>query len=109
MKVGYIFFVHRKLKHNFTIKGRLQKKNFDKCHIWGGGGPDVKMSQFYKLCLKSISSHSESFWKKNLGEKWEGTPILRHFSPILEILKLNLSGGAENFFLQKCPKSDLVS
>ena len=57
MKVGYIFFVHRKLKHNFTIKGRLQ------------GGPDVKMSQFYKLCLKSISSHSESFWeKRNLGE-----------------------------------------
>ena len=44
-----------------------------------------------KLCLKSISSHSESFWKKKLGEKWGGTPILSHF------------------FLQKCPKSGLVS
>ena len=33
------------------------------------------MSHFIKLCLKSISSHSES-----------------------------LSGGQKNFFLQKCPK-----
>ena len=37
-------------------KGRLQKK-CDNCHM--GGGPDVKMSHFIKLCLKSISSHSE--------------------------------------------------
>ena len=28
-------------------------------------GPADKMLHFLKLCLKSISGHSESFWKKN--------------------------------------------
>ena len=77
-----------------------------------GGGTDIKMSHFYKLCLKSNSSHSELFWKKNLGEKG-ATPILSHFSPILAISKIFTSVltflGEQKFFLQKCPKSGLVS
>ena len=36
-----------------------------------------------------------------------GTPILGHFSPILAILKIFTS--VLTFFLQKCPKSGLVS
>ena len=48
-------------------KGHLQKKKCDKC-------PDIKMSHFIKLCLKSISSHSESFWKKNFRWKMGGYP-----------------------------------
>ena len=80
---------------------------------WGGGGVWMSKCHFIKLCLKSISSHSESFWKKNLGEKWGGTPILRHFSPILAILKIFTSVltflGEQKFFLQKCPKSGIVS
>ena len=42
-----------------------------------------------------------------------GTPILSHFSPILAILKIFTSVltflGGKIFFLQKCPKSGLVS
>ena len=42
--------------------------------------------------------------EKKLGEKWGGTPILSHFSPILAILKnftsvLIFLGGQKNFFL----------
>ena len=41
------------------------------------------------------------------------TPILSHFSPILAISKIFTSVltflGEQNFFLQKCPKSGLVS
>ena len=46
----------------------------------GGGGPANKMLQFLKLCLKSISGHSGSFWlKKMLGENGGGVPILSQF------------------------------
>ncbi len=67
----------------------------------------VKMLHCLKLYLKSISSHSESFWKKILGEKWGGTPILSQFSLILAILKIFTS--VLTFFLQKCPNDGLVS
>ena len=40
-----------------------KKKKCNKCYIWGGVWW-VKMLHFIKLCLKSISSNSESFWKK---------------------------------------------
>ena len=50
-----------------------KKKNWNKCYN-RGGGPADKMLQFLKLCLKSISGHSESFWfKKILGENGGGT------------------------------------
>ena len=39
----------------------IKKKKCNKCYN-GGGGPADKMLQFLKLCLKSISGHSESFW-----------------------------------------------
>ena len=54
--------------------GTPSKKKCNKCYIRGGGGPDVKMLHFYKLCLKSISSHSESFWKKKIWVKNGGVP-----------------------------------
>ena len=37
------------------------------------------MSYFYKLCLKSISSHSESFWKKKFWVKNGGYPNTQPF------------------------------
>ena len=40
------------------LRDAFKKKN--KCDKWGRGGPYVKMSHFYKLCLKSIASHYES-------------------------------------------------
>ncbi len=43
-------------------------------HLWRGWGVlQVKMLHCIKFCLKSISSHPESFWKKNLGKNW-GVP-----------------------------------
>ena len=58
---------------------KKKKKIYDKCHI-RGGGPDVKMSFIYKLCLKSILSYSQSFETHIfLGENWLGTPILSRF------------------------------
>ena len=47
-------------------------------------GPADKMLHFLKLCLKSISGHSESFWKKISGEKKEGAI---HFLSILGFCK----------------------
>ena len=61
------------------------------------------MLHLIKLCLKSISSHSESFWGKEFS----------HFSPILAIQKFFTSVltflGGKIFFLQKFPKRGLVS
>ncbi len=50
------------------------------------------------LCLKSISSHSESFWKINWSEN-VGIP-----TSVLTFL-----GGQNFFFLQKCPDIGLAS
>ena len=47
------------LKPSLRDAFKKKKKNVTKV-TFGGGGPDVKMSHFYKLCFKSISSHSES-------------------------------------------------
>ena len=44
-----------------------------------GGGPDVKISYFIKLCLKSISRHSESFCKKKFQVKNGGDPHIQPF------------------------------
>ena len=56
---------HRILKEMILRKGSLQKKKKKK--VWnfpyrGGGGLTDKIPYFLKLCLKSISGHSESFW-----------------------------------------------
>ena len=56
--------------------------------------------------------HFKPFWvileKKILGEKWGGTPILSHFSPISAILKIFTSVltflGGKNFFFAKVPQ-----
>ena len=41
------------------------------------------MLTFSKLCLKSISSHSKSFWTHLfLGENGGGTPTLSHFQAL---------------------------
>ena len=40
-----------------------KKKKCNKCYLrGGGGGPADKMLHFLKLCLKSISGYSVSFW-----------------------------------------------
>ena len=56
------------------------------------------MLHLIKLCLKSISSHSESFWGKEFS----------HFSPILAIQKFFTSvltfWGGQNFFFAKVPQ-----
>ena len=67
------------------------------------------ISYLVKLCLKSITSHSESFWKKEFGWKIGGYPI-SHYSLILTFNDskcfykcFDLSGGQKKIFLQKCP------
>ena len=62
----------------------------------------VKMLNFIKLCLKSISSHSESFWGKKFRWKMGGTPIFSHFSLILAIQKIFTS--VLTFLWGKVPK-----
>ena len=64
---------------------------------------------FFKVVFKI---YFKPFWvileKKNLGEKWGGTPILSHFSPISAILKIFTSVltflGGKNFFFAKVPQ-----
>ncbi len=82
---------------------------------WGGGGLGGQNFKFYKVVFKN---HFKPFWvilqKKILGEKWGGTTIFSHFSPILAIRKIFTSvltflGGKNFFFLQKCPNIGLVS
>ena len=67
-----------------------------------GGGPDVKMSHFYKLRLKSISSHSESFWGQKIGCKmgvYPNTwPFFSNFSN-LKILKVLHFVGTFSFLI----------
>ena len=61
-------------------KGRLQKKKKKfMTNVILGGGLDVKMSYNIKLCLKSISSHSESFWKKKFWVENGGYPNTQPF------------------------------
>ena len=43
-------------------KPSFKKKKYEIFHTEGGGVPGDKISYFLKLCLKSISGHSESFW-----------------------------------------------
>ena len=99
----------------FTNKVRVQKTHKHcTCRSDLEGGPDVKMLHCNKLCLKSISSHSESFWRKKNWVNNGGAPTLSHFSPILAILKnftivLTFLRGKKKFFLQKCPNIGLVS
>ena len=70
----------------FTNKVRVQKTHKPcTCRSDLEGGPDVKMLHCNKLYLKSISSHSESFWRKKIWVNNGGTPTLSHFSPILAI------------------------
>ena len=57
-----------------AIRDAFKKKKKFMTNVILGGGLDVKMSYFYKLCLKSISSHSESFWKKKFWVKNGGVP-----------------------------------
>ena len=42
----------------------------------GGGSCRTQMLHLVKLCLKYISSHSESFWGKNVWWKMGGSPML---------------------------------
>ena len=82
-------------------QGSLRKK-CNKCYMW------VKMLHFLKLCLKSISSHSESFWKKKLGEKW-GVPqylaIFHRFKQFKKFLQVfRPFWGAKFFFFAKVPQ-----
>ena len=91
---------------HFFLKPSLIEMPSKKMSHWGGRG--VWTSKFHIFTsLKSNSSHSESFWKKNLGENWGGTPILSHFSPILAIPKILTSvltfQGAKNFFYKSAP------
>ena len=75
------------------LKDAFQKKMWQMSH-WGGG-PDVKMSHFYKLCLKSISSHSIPI-----------PPYLAIFTNFSNSKNFyncfDLSGG--NFFCKSAPK-----
>ena len=49
--------------------------------LGGGGGSGCQNVIFLQVVFKI-----QVIWeKKNLGEKWGGTPILSHFSPILAI------------------------
>ena len=64
------------------------------------------VTQPYQTLKVVFKFHLE---KKILGEKWGGTPILRHFSPILAILKiftsvLTFQGGKKIFFCKSAPK-----
>ena len=67
-----------------------------------------KMLQFLKLCLKSISGHSESFWfKKILGEKGGGVPYIAIFHRFLDFENfykcLTFLGGKKHFFSKSAP------
>ena len=71
-----------------------------------GGGLAGQNVTFYKVVFKI---HFKPFWvilqKKILGEKWGGTPIFSHFSPILAIRKIFTSVltflGGKSFFFAK--------
>ena len=92
----------------FTNKVRVQKTHKHcTCRSDLEGGPDVKMLHCNKLYLKSISSHSESFWRKKNWVNDGGTPtliaIFHQFYQFKKILQVfDLSGGQKKIFLQKC-------
>ena len=79
------------------------------------GGPDVKMSHFYKFGLKSISSHSKSFdTHLFLVENWGVPPylaIFRNFCPNFPNFEGGKGEGGKvgKIFFQKWPKYGLVS
>ena len=51
-------------------------------------GPADKMLHFLKLCLKSISGHSESFWKKNF--RWKHFLSILGFCKFLQVFIISL-------------------
>ena len=59
---GFILNTNYHINKEFDLREEFIKKKIVTNVIIRGGGPADKMLQFLKLCLKSISGHSESFW-----------------------------------------------
>ena len=89
---------------------KIKKINVTNVTLGGEGGGLA--GQNVTLTKVVFKIHFKPFWvileKKILGEKWGGTPILSHFSPISAILKIFTSVltflGGKNFFFAKVPQ-----
>jgi len=70
-----------------------------------GGVLRVKMLHYQKLCLKSISSHSEAFLEKKFGVKnGGGTPFFTNFNNSKFFFKCFDFSGGQIFFCKSAPK-----
>ena len=88
-----------------SIGGYLLWRYFLNIHLSGCYGQcqvlklnEISSRKYHK---KSISGHSESFWKKKFGWKWGGSQYLAIFRQFLDFEKCLTFLGAKKHFFSK--------